>query len=325
MLKLRNLLLQDRLYLSLITLVIIITGMRILFEPNHTTTDIILPVTARISNYYIEDNQLNITLSRVHIKATYYIKTPMEKKCLEEKIKIGDIYEIYGEISTPQKPTSKGLFNYKNYLKTKNIYYLLKIQNIKKVSISNNPFYKLKNILKKRIGNNPYLNTFILGDKTYINDNVIKSYQENGISHLFAISGMHISLLSTIILRILKSLKIQEQKRYYIASLFLLLYLLLVGLSPSVLRGVIFFYLFSINNIYYFYIKNTNIFMVALSITLLINPFFIYDIGFLYSFSISFALLISSNYLKSKNYFIGLLKTSYISFISSLPDRKSVV
>ena len=134
----------------------------------------------------------------------------------------------------------------------------------------------MKNILKKRIGNNPYLNTFILGDKTYINDNVIKSYQENGISHLFAISGMHISLLSTIILRILKSLKIQEQKRYYIASLFLLLYLLLVGLSPSVLRGVIFFYLFSINNIYYFYIKNTNIFMVALSITLLINPFFIY-------------------------------------------------
>ena len=228
---------------------------------------------------------------------------------LEKNLKVGDKYKIYGDLSVSNN----------NILKAKNIFYLVNIESLKKISSNHDILYLLKNIIIKRLNKNSYLNTFLLGDKNYLKDDAIYSYQENGISHLFAISGMHITLLSTIILKVLKRIKVSENKRYLITSILLIIYLLLVGLSPSILRGVLFFILFSINNIYYFYIKNTNLYILALSITLLINPFYIYDTGFIYSFSISLALLLSTNYLTCNNYFISLLKTSYISFMSSLP------
>ena len=70
--------------------------------------------------------------------------------------------------------------------------------------------YRIKNTFIKRISNikktSNYLKTFILGDTNLIDTEVFKSYQINGISHLFSISGMHISLFSTILLFILNKL-----------------------------------------------------------------------------------------------------------------------
>ena len=93
---------------------------------------------------------------------------------------------------------------------------------------------------------------------------------------------------------------------------------MIIGLSPSALRGVLFFILFSINKIYYFYIKPQNIFIVVLSISLLINPYYIYEVGFQYSFLISLILLLTSSSITG-NYLQKLLKTSILSFLISIP------
>ena len=147
----------------------------------------------------------------------------------------------------------------------------------------------------------------------------MSSYQENGISHLFAISGMHITLLSSIFTKFLKKIKVSETNCYYITSIILIVYLILVGFSPSILRGVLFYLLFSLNKIYYFYVKPVNIFIVILSISLLINYNYIFDVGFWYSFLISLSLIVTSKYITSNNYLLGLLKTSIISFLVSIP------
>ena len=129
---------------------------------------------------------------------------------------------------------------------------------------------------------------------------------------------MHITLLSSIIKKLLEKLKLQEENLFKVTTIILLLYLFLVGLSPSILRGVLFFILFSLNNIYYFYIKPVNLFLLVLSISLLINPNYIFDVGFLYSYTISLSLLISSKYLEG-SYLKSLLKVSFISFLASFP------
>ena len=207
--------------------------------------------------------------------------------------------------------------DYKKYLSNKNIYNVIDSYSIKIIKRNRNIFYSIKNIILKRINTNRYLSTFIMGDKSLIDNSIKRSYQSNGISHLFAISGMHIALLSTIFEKILRKI-FDEENSFKITCSLLIIYLLLVGLYPSILRGVLFYILFKINNIYYFYIRKENIFLFILSLSLLINPKYIYDIAFWYSYLISFSLIRSSEYLKG-NYIISLLKVSILSFIVSLP------
>ena len=82
------------------------------------------------------------------------------------------------------------------------IYYIFKVTSIKKITNNKNIYYFIKQKLITYL-DDPYLSTFIIGDKSKITKEVTTSYQKNGISHLFAISGMHITLLSSIILKIL--------------------------------------------------------------------------------------------------------------------------
>lgn len=196
---------------------------------------------------------------------------------------------------------------------------MLEIDNIYLIDKNSSFYYKVKNYVISKTSN-PYLKTFVLGDTSLISKNVTKAYRNLGISHLFAISGMHITLLSSILLKILGKLKLKEKLKYFVVGILLVFYLVLVGFSASILRAVLFFILFSINKIYYFYVKPTNVFITVLFISIIINPNYIYDVGFLYSFSISFSLIVLGDYInKYHNYFLKLLMTSLISFIVSIP------
>ena len=226
-------------------------------------------------------------------------------------LELGDYIEIEGYIN-------KAVGNYQKYLNKNNIYNIINSKKIKIIKHNNNNiYYFIKNKINKRINNNPYLSTFILGDKFLIDKEVKNSYQANGISHLFALSGMHITLFSSIIEKLLRKI-LDEYDSFKITCLVLLFYLLLIGLYPSIVRGVLFYILFSINRIYYFYVRGENIFILILSIALLINPKYIYDIAFWYSYLISFSLIRFSKYLNG-NYIYSLFKVSILSFIVSIP------
>ena len=314
MLRLRKILLLDYIYYLILVVVILLSIIRLSIPKISNYNENTKKVTGIVINYKYSNNTLTITLkTKEKLLVYFYLK---DNKNTD--IKIGDKLKITGTFSRPNKNTTKNLFNYQKYLNNKKIYYIVNADSIEKVSSTKNLYYKIKQVILKNISSNAYLKAFILGDKSSISKEVITSYQENGISHLFAISGMHITLLSSIILKILKKIKIKEEKRYFITSIFLIFYLSLIGLSPSALRGVLFFILFSINKIYYFYIKPKNIFILVLIITLLINPYYIYDVGFQYSFSISLILILMSQIITG-NYIQKLLKTSLLSFIVSIP------
>ena len=295
MLRLRKILLYDYLYyvlfvIAIISVLISINQKSLYNESSKKVIGTILSIKER--------NNKTTYIVKGKEKIIVYLNS-------NNKYKLGD------------KVLIKGIFNHNNYYRSKKIYYSINATSIKRLKRNNNIIYKLKEIIINYISN-PYLKTFILGDKSDINKDIMRSYQENEISHLFAISGMHIALLSSIIERIIKRI-FSEENRYKVISIFLILYLFLVGLSPSILRGVLFYILFKGNNIYYFYIKKENVFLLVLSISLIINPFYIYDIGFKYSFLISYALLKMSDKLLSNNKIISLLKVSLLSFIVSIP------
>lgn len=321
MIKLRTVLLCDKIYYLLLLVVLTISIISISLPRKSIYNGNEKKIIGVITNIYIDGNSLTINVkAREKLICKYYFRRKLDIENFSKKYHIGDKIFLEGNLEKPSSQNTEYLFNYRNYLYNKKIFYIFKIDNYKKVSNNRFIYYKIKQLILKRIDKNPYLQAFILGDKSYIKSDVLESFQINGISHLFAISGMHVNLLGVILLRIFLMFGVREEKRYLFVSIILMFYAILTGLSASVLRGVLFFILFSINKIFYFYIKNTNIFIITVSIALLINPFFLYDVSFWYSFSISLSLLVMGDVINKYNgYFFKLLMTSIISFVVSIP------
>ena len=273
-----------------------------------------------INDYKINDKTITIYFDNIIGK--YYVDNDEKVKEFKDNYSFGDKIYIEGEISVPNNNTIPNNFNYKDYLYHKYIYYIIKIDKIKMISKNDNIFLNIKNSIYKRIDTikyNDYLYAFILGKSYYIDSEVLNNYKINGITHLFALSGLHVSMFSSIILFILKKIKLSEKLSYIITSLFLIFFAFIASFTPSIVRSVLFFILSSINNVYYLYIKPKYLLYIVFSILIFINPFYIYDTGFILSFCISFFILLFNEKNKINNNLLSILVISILSTLSSLP------
>lgn len=235
-------------------------------------------------------------------------------------VSYGDYIYVYGVFKKPKENGNFNLFNYKRYLLSNKINYVVTASKITIIKKNDNVFYTLKNNLLKRIESanrsKGYILAFLYADKSLIEKDIYTKYQKIGVSHLFAVSGMHVSLISIVLLKLLN--KIKERKRYIIVSIFLSIYLFLTNFTISMVRATFQFILFFINKSFKLNIDNSNLVILLFSILVIINPYNIYNIGFLFSFIISFTLIRCSKLIKGK-FIIKSLKTSLISFFSSMP------
>ena len=243
---------------------------------------------------------------------------------LLEDINLGDEISVSGKIKVPSNNTVPNQFNYKRYLLNNNIFYTVTAKSVTKTANNTNVIYYLKGKINERIDKityaNEYLKIFILGDTSFLDEETSKSYQQNGVSHLFSISGMHISLFAAIILYVMKRISYNNYYNYSIVISFLIFYSLLIGSSPSVIRSLTMYVLFAINKLFNLKIKNLDIMCFVLTIMLIINPYYLYNISFQYSYLISFSLVLFSYKLKNiKNKIMKSLYTSFISFLVSFP------
>ncbi len=241
-----------------------------------------------------------------------------------DNLNLGDKVIINGTLSEPNNNTIPNLFNYKKYLYYNHIFYIIDANAITKISNNTNIIYYLRNSISMRIkkipNNYEYINTFVLGDNTYLDESIINSYRSNGLSHLFSISGMHISLFVTIIYSILKRISYNNHLNYTVIISFLILYILLIDTPISALRSLIMYIIFALNKIFNLKISRIDIMLIVLIIMLKINPYYIYLSSFEYSYLISFSLvLFSSNLKKYKSYLNKALYISLLSFLISFP------
>ena len=233
------------------------------------------------SIYNINDQYFTGTIIDYQLKEdyiTFVIKTPEKIKCNyyiknNENInfKYGDKIYLKGNLKIPSNNTIPNIFNYKRYLKNNSIYYILNIEKIISIERTDNIFYKIKNLINNRINKidkRGYLNTFILGDKSYLDNEVYNSYKVNGILHIFSISGMHISILSSIILLILNKVK-QSKFNILTVIIFLFFYIILTNYQASIVRSIIFFTILNLNKILKLKLKTVDCLLISISIILL--------------------------------------------------------
>lgn len=256
------------------------------------------------------------------LQASYYFKTLDEKNDYQKKIKLGIKVKVRGSLSKPLNNTIPNTFNYKEYLASKKIYWLLDVQKLEIIDSSTSFLYKVKNSFIRKVNTytktNSYMYAFILGDSGYIDSDVYANLQNNGVTHLFAVSGMHIGLFIMVINNLLKKLHFKENFIVYFTICFFFFYLFLVGFSASVVRATMFYMILFLNKRFNGNFKSMRLFYFLFFILLIINPFYIYDIGFIYSFLTSFGLMLLGKKITG-NYLVKLFKTSAIAFLFSLP------
>jgi len=306
--RLNNILQSNLTYIILTIFIIIYSLINVfLIKRESIYFEGINTVTGSIKSISYNDNGTKIELDSKEDLIVFYD--------MYVEYKLGDKIKVEGVLEQPTENSVFNLFSYKKYLYNQKIFFIMKADKIILLKNNQNIFLKFKSKIID-ISNNrktsKYLKAFILGDTSLINDNVMKSYQKNGVSHLFAISGMHISLITLILNKIIKKNKI-------FICLFILFYMFLTSFSPSIMRAGIFFILLFINKKYKLNIKIINVLLFTLFVSLLINPFLITRVGFQYSFIISFFLIKCTKILKNKSKTKSLLLVSLIAFISSIP------
>lgn len=232
----------------------------------------------------------------------------------------GDKIKVKGTLITPSKNTNQNTFNYQKYLYYKKIYYLVEATSINKIANNHNYLYTIKNTLYQKINklkSSNYIKTLLFCDNT-LSKEIKESYRINGISHLFSVSGMHINFFVSIIYLYLNKITYNKRIKYLITNIFIIAYLILFP-SSSLLRSAVMSILYSINYLLKLKIKKIDILLLTLGVSLLINPFIIYDLGYIYSYTITFFLVLSSSTLKKKNKINKITYISLLSFLVSIP------
>lgn len=232
----------------------------------------------------------------------------------------GDKIKVKGTLITPSKNTNQNTFNYQKYLYNKKIYYLVEATSINKIANNNNYLYTIKNTLYQKIDklkSSNYIKTLLFCDNT-LSKEIKESYRINGISHLFSVSGMHINFFVSIIYLYLNKITYNKRIKYLITNIFIITYLILFP-SSSLLRSAVMSILYSINYLLKLKIKKIDILLLTLGVSLLINPFIVYDLGYIYSYTITFFLVLYSSTLKKKNKINKIIYISLLSFLVSIP------
>lgn len=266
-----------------------------------------------VVDYEIDGDKLSFTLKdKEKVIGTYFIKTEEEKESLSDDLGYGKVIRVTGTLKQPLENALPNTFNYRKYLYYQHIHYLFEAESIQVVQEEVLP-YQIKNKVAtylKGLEHSEYFLAFLFGDTSMLDMSLSR---QNGISHLFAVSGMHISLFVWMLTKLVRKQGLVGQ---LITFFFLSFYVFIVNFIPSVLRVVLIYELKQVRKYTGLNWTNREICVFVFFLMLIVEPFYLYDIGFQYSFLISFCF----TYMKPKeNRFVNLFYSSLVAFIVSLP------
>ena len=165
----------------------------------------------------------------------------------------GQICSVKGHFLELSPATNEGEFSLPSYYKGEGISGVFQAKTIELVRGESSPFAKEMFTLKQSFGNRidalfpeetaGFLKSLFLGERSGITLSEKSLYQSAGISHILAISGLHLSLLGGFFYRLLRKTKLSSLLSSLITSFFLFSYFLFTGSSHSAFRALFMLFL----------------------------------------------------------------------------------
>lgn len=235
---------------------------------------------------------------------------------------------ISGKLELPKEATNPFEFNYRKYLFEQNITHQLIVENIDDINCSERrsfltTVYKVRDRLISQANERlhpevaSWQQALIFGNKDELDGSVDLLFQRWGLSHLLAISGLHVGIIIALVYGLLIRLcGVTREKARLIVLLFLPVYALLAGGQPSVWRATLMTLFVILLGTKQLRISRLDILSLVFLLLILINKYIIFHIGFQFSFAVTLGLILSANWFSSAQSRIELL--FQISFIAQM-------
>jgi competence protein ComEC len=169
------------------------------------------------------------------------------------------------------------------------------------------------NVLKQNIHSQKELGiaeALLIGYRNDLDRDLVQAYSNTGVVHIIAISGLHIGIIYTSLLMFFSLFRPSKTKKI-IQPVFILLiiwlFTLIAGAAPSVLRSAVMFTCIIVGK---FLNKNGNIYNTLAAsafILLIINPFYLWDVGFQLSYTAVVGIVMFYKHVNNWFYFKNLL------------------
>lgn len=217
------------------------------------------------------------------------------------QIEIGSRIRSFGPVQGFSSGRNEGNFDFALYYKSQKILFC---QYADQVAVVEEPRFLLREWLyrirsKMRLGletaageaDAGILCAMLLGDRSLLDDDMRTLYQRNGVSHIMAISGLHISILGMTLFGLLKR---RLGMRFFISPALsgaaVFVFVLMSGMSVSAMRAMIMFFFYLGAQVSGRFYHTLTALVYSAIILLFINPLSVMQAGFLLSFGAVFSI-----------------------------------
>lgn len=197
----------------------------------------------------LSDVQMINTASGERIEAEKILIYDLSENNLFSHSKVGNIVRVQGKYSTFQRTSNPGEFDEYTYYMSSGVSGRLLADFFEVADGRYDPVRHGLFVVRQRAMENlcsvmeeedaGVLGAMILGDKSFLSAETKELYQQSGVGHMLAISGLHISMIGAGLFFFLRSYVLSMKKAVIVTVIFLLLYGQFTGFPVATTRAVI--------------------------------------------------------------------------------------
>ena len=252
---------------------------------------------------------LSVRVTEIFQKEVYRMNLNLEDGRIKV-LKINNKYplkNIYGKLGYKESGKYEGYFLVKSIKEYENIYFV-ELEDVKSIKIEDNFLEKYLQTLFNRAeedysyGAKNINRAILLGDNTRIRKDLKDKIRYIGLSHIFAMSGLHIGLVIVIFYFIFKKTVKNKRLIEILLLISITLYYLSVKESPSFTRAYIMAVVYLLGKLFYEKIDLGKTLFISAIISILINPISIFSVSFQLSYGAMVVIIYIFPYVRKINY-----------------------
>ncbi len=241
-----------------------------------------------------------------------------------------DMISCWTKITKLQQDYTEGIYSYNTNLHTKNIFYSGTTKNtnpedfklpLTLASIGKEASLTVSktanSILISNKTNSAILTGILVGDKSGFTDDMYAKFSSAGLSHIVAVSGMHLSILFGAIISIFSVFNLKRNWILLLSVPIIVFFAATSGFTPSVCRASIMILTMIAAMLFKRRYSPINALFLSLGIILLVSPYSIFSPSLTLSFCATLGILV---YFKYIFYFLSKL-TNLVHIKNNIANR----